>query len=242
MIVNFPTGLYASILPVNPEDKGNVTFTISNNNPPRTNLIFPKIPTGLVLRRREVVTKPITVRRESVGDLIFSISTAKRSVLGNNARQYELGQVLSFDEVPTVDVEPMLVNPTTELRHDTNILNNESMGLSESDVATIATASLQVQDALTNELNLLKEQRADAELTITNQQKIANETGKTLSALQVIQEQAPSDDVAALIVRLEQRQTDAIAARDVAIATANDVAAQADVILAQLRAVATVVK
>jgi len=210
--------------------------------PPRTNLIFPKVPIGIVSQRRESTEKPITSRRSNFGELIFSVSNSKRSVLGNNARQYELGQVLSFGDSQTVDVNPMLVGATTELRHDTNIFDNASMGLSDTDVTIISSASLQTQDILTNKLNLIKKQRADAELSITIQQKIINETEKTLSALNVVQNQFPSDDVASLIERLQQRRDDAISNRDAAIVSANDLAAQADVVLEQLRTVATVVK
>jgi hypothetical protein len=242
MIINYPTGLYTSILPKNPEDSGNITFTISNTTPPRTNLIFPKIPIGLVLKRREIEPISITDRRQSVGELIYSISSAKRDALGNNARQYELGQVLSFDDQQGDDVDPMFVNPVTEIRHDMNILDNKTMGLSDEDVATIALVSTKAQDALVDELNIKKKQRVNAELIITTQQKIINETGKTLAALLVVQEQSPSTDVGALIDKLQGRQNDAIVIRETAITAANDLAAEADKILADLRTVAVVVK
>lgn len=219
-----------------------MTFTISNNPPPRTNLIFPKISTGLVLRQRDVTKEPISSRRQIVGKLIFSTSSARRTTLGSNARQYELGQVLSFDEAETVEVTPMLVNPITEIRHDTNVLDDRSMGLSQEDSITIAAASLQVQDLLTDQLNSLKKRHVDAQTVITIQQKLMNELDKTISALNVVQTQVPNDDIAALMEKLELQRTSALEIRDANILLANDLANQADEVLTQLRTVAVVVK
>lgn len=42
MIINYPTGFYKSILPPAPESKGNITYTISNEVPPRGSLFFLK--------------------------------------------------------------------------------------------------------------------------------------------------------------------------------------------------------
>jgi len=42
MIINYPTGFYRSVLPPAPESKGNITYTISNEAPPRGSLFFLK--------------------------------------------------------------------------------------------------------------------------------------------------------------------------------------------------------
>ena len=242
MIIRFPTGFYRDVIPQDVGVPGNTTFIISNTSPPRTNLTFPKIPTGVVLRQRDVIPTTLAQRRVQVGELIFTVSSAKRLELGNNSRQYELGDILDFTTGDAPVVDPMLVNEVTEIRHDTNMLDNASMGLSDVDTAVIMAASIQAQAALTDQLNVLKQQRADTEQVVTTQQKIINETNKTISALQAIQLQTPSPDVAALIDKLTARQVEATSVRDQAISSANDLATQADNILTQLRAVAVVVK
>jgi hypothetical protein len=242
VIINYPTGFYKSVLPKLPEDSTSVTYTISNTIPPRTNLIYPKIPAGVVLRKRDVPVVPLQQRRLEVGQLIFSLSSARRTELGSNAKQYEIGDVLDFTTDTATVVEPMLVSTITELRHDTNVLDNEAMGLSDSDAALIAEISLTTQATLTEQLNMVKQQRADAEQSITINQKTINETTKTLSALTVMYDTTPTPALAQLIERVQLKQQQVITARDNAIESANRYAAMADDLINQLRAVAVVVK
>lgn len=241
MIVRFPTGLYRDVLPVEPSDSGNVTFTISNTTPPRTNLVFPKIPVDLVDRGREK-PEPINIvdNRKYLGDLVFSVSSSKRQNIGSNSRQFEIGQVLDFGQVDSQAVEPMLVNQTTEIQHNTNTFDYIALGVTEEEQAVIAEESMRAHDLLTDKLNTLKRQRADAEVEINNQQKLINDTTKTISALEIIAQTSP--DVADLVKRLKAKRTKAFIDRDRAIAAANSHAAEADGILAQLRAVAVVLK
>lgn len=241
MIIKFPTGLYRDVLPVNPQDSGNVTFTISNTTPPRTNLVFPKIPAGLVDRGRE---QPVPVdqltNRQSLGTLIFTISSAKRRMVGNNTRQFEIGQVLEFDGNSGRSVEPMLVSEVTEIQHNTNTFDYDSLGVTSDEQEVIAKESFKTHAALTEQLNGLKRKRADAEIEVNVQQKVINETNRTLSALEVIGD--TSGDVAALIEKLKKRRADAFKARDKAINDANVFATEADQVLAKLRAVSVVLK
>jgi hypothetical protein len=241
VIVKFPTGLYRDVLPVNPQDRGNVTFTISNTTPPRTNLVFPKIPVGLVDRGRDK-PEPITPldNRKYLGDLIFSISSSRRRAVGSNSKQFEIGQVLEFEESDTAAVEPMLVSAVTEIQHNNNIFDYDALGVTEEEQATIAMASLKTHSDLTDQLNKLKQQRADAEVDINLQQKLINETNRTIKALEVIAKS--SSDVADLITKLKKKRAEATAARDKAIEAANGYAADAEAVLVQLRAVAMVLK
>ncbi len=239
MIINYPTGFYRTILPQKPEDRGNITFTISNNTPPRSDLIFPKIPIGIVKQSKELESISLVDRRQAVGELIFTISSAKRTVVGSNSRQYEIGQVLEFENVQSQTIEPMLVGDVTEIRHDTNQLDYASMGLSESDQAVIAKTVLASQTNFTIQLNELKKLRTDAEETINVQQKVVNETTRTINALTI---SISDPDVQALVIKLTIRRDSAISARDVAITNANEYAVQADAVLAQLRTISVVVK
>ncbi len=241
MIINFPTGLYRDVLPVSPQDKGNVTFTISNTTPPRTNLIFPKIPAGLVDRGRDK-PKPTTPleNRKYLGDLIFSVSSSRRRVVGNSSKQFEIGQVLEFEGSGVQTVEPMLVSQVTEIQHNNNVFDYDALGVTEDEQAAIAEASLKTHSDLTDQLNKLKQQRSDAEIDVNTQQKLINETNRTIKALEVIAKS--SKDVVDLINKLKKKRAEAIATRDKAIEAANQYAADAEAVLVQLRAVAAVLK
>jgi hypothetical protein len=240
MIIKFPTGLYRDVLPINPQDSGNITFTISNTSPPRTNLLFPKIPAGLIVRSENRPVNDLINNRKFLGDLIFSVSSTKRQIAGNNSRQFEIGQVLDFSNQETKSVEPMVVNPITEIQHNTNIFDYETLGITEAEQAIIATESLLRYDSLSTELNDLKRKRADTEVVINTQQKVINETNRTINGLAIVAE--TSDDVKALVVKLTKKRDAAYAIRDQAITDANTYAIQSEDILNQLRAVAVVVK
>ena len=114
------------------------------------------------------------------------------------------------------------------------------MGVTVAEQNIIAEASLKTHSDLTDQLNKLKQQRANAEIEINIQQKLINETNRTLGALAVIAK--TSSEVADLIIKLKNKYNAAIAARDQAIAAANIYATQAEDILMQLRAVAVVLK
>lgn len=228
-------------MPINPQDRGSVTFTISNTTPPRTNLIFPKIPAGLVAKGGD---RPISVdvvgNRQHLGSLIFSVSSSRRRDVGNNSRQFEIGQVLEFTSVDAKPIQPMLVNKVTDIQHNTNTLDYNSLGMSAIDQDVISTQSLLTQTSLTDQLNALKRQRADAEIQVNVQQKLINEASRTIDALEIVAQTSP--EVAGLIVTLKKKRDEAFKARDAATASANDAATRADTVLMQLRAVAVVVK
>lgn len=250
MIIKYPTGLYSTVIPKQPDDAGNVTFLISNTTPPRSDLLFPKVPRGIVEKRKQPNVVVLSERRNIFGNLVFSVSRATRREEGNNARQFEIGQVLDFDSISGRDVDVMLVNTVTEIRHDTNILDYEQMGLSKEEEQAIAELSLATQDQLTGRLNELKQLRGDAEQVINTQQKLINDLNKTINSLSVTLNEGPttgsmlteSSIVENLIVKLKDKRNTAFAVRDQAIADANMYAEEATVVLDQLRTVGTLVK
>jgi len=239
MIIRFSTGLYKSVLPSTPQDAGNITFVISNTTPPRTNLVFPKIPAGLADLGR-FHDQPLSGldNRRFLGELIFNVSAARRSLTGNNSKQYEIGQVLEFTDVDNKTVEPMLVNQVTQIQHNTNVLDYEAMGITGEEQDLIASESFRMLAELTDQLNAAKQLRADAEIKVNLQQKIVNETTKTIEALSVI----GGAGLGPLLDKLRDTRQSAFAARDAAIVEANDAAAAADVLVGKLRTVATIVK
>lgn len=244
MIINFPTGLYRTILPSKPEDRGNVTYTISNNQPPRTNLLFPKITRGIIDRKRKPRVIDLFDRRQTQGGLIFSVSSASRSNQGNNARIYEIGQVLEFSDAPVQTIEPMFVSPKSETRHDTNQFDYQALGLSEEEVNIINQQSLLTKELLTEQLNIARENRSNAEVEINTQQKIINDTTRNIDALQIIIDNSAETDpgVDALVDKFTESRNKAFVARDKAKAEANLYAAEAAELQDKLRTVSTVVK
>ena len=251
MIINYPTGLYATILPKKPEDGGNVTYTISNQTPPRSNLLFPKVPLGLVEKRRFVPTIDLVERRLSLGNLIFTVSRATGNDVGNNSRQFEIGQILEFEETTGPATDPMLVGPVTEVRHDLNVLDYEQMGLSDEDEQIIAEQTLVAQNQLSDRLNELKRLRANAEQSIKVSQKLMNELNRTIDALRVtltsgagtaVTDSTEGALIEPLLVKLEAKLAVATAERDVAVTDANEYAAESAVVIDQLRTVSVLVK
>lgn len=244
MIVRFPTGLYKTVLPQEPGDGGNTTYTISNSPPPRTNLLFPKVPGGIVDRKRPTRVIDLFTRRETQGGLIFSVSSASRSEQGNNSRTFEIGQVLEFGDTPLKTVDPMFVSDRSETRHDTNQFDYEALGLTPEEIETISQSSLLAQQSLTDQLNQARESRANAEITVTTQQKVINDTTRNINALQIILDNSDETDpgVDNLIEKFKVKRDEAYAARDAAVALANQYAGEASALQDQLRAVATVVK
>lgn len=242
MIIKYPTGLYRDALPINPEDVGNVTFTISNTTPPRSTLVFPKLPsrTANIFPSRTPPSQA-EVRRQC-GTLVFTVSAAGRTQAGNNSRQFEIGQVIPFGPNATTAVVPMLVAKVTETRHDTNVLDYDAMGMVAEDQALIAAQSFRAHQALSGQLNDLKQKRADAEIMVTTQQKVINETNRTIAAMEVVQSQAVDPDVMALLLKLKARRQVAFAVRDQAVTDANTYAQQAGAVLDKLRSVAVVLK
>lgn len=243
MIINFPTGLYKTVLPSTPSVRGNVTYTISNDPPPRTNLLFPKVPKGIVDRKKSVKTIDIITRRTTQGELIYTVNSSSRSEEGNNSKTFEIGQVLEFG-VPTVrTVDPMFVANKTETRHDMNRFDYAELGFTDSDVEMLNTASLLKQVDLSAKLNDSIQNRANAEIEIANQQKIINDTTRNIDALAIVLDGSGSDPAIQVIYdKFVARRELAFAKRDIATTNANKYAAEAARYKDDLNKVSTVVK
>jgi|10_taG_2_1085330.scaffolds.fasta_scaffold00044_50 hypothetical protein len=242
MIIKFPTGLYD--LPSSPSDNQSVTFLVSNLAPPRTSLVYPKIPPGIVDRKHSAKIISLVERRGGVGDLIFNVSRGSRVQEGSNSKQFEIGQVLVFGDSPLKSLSPMLVSEKTETQHDLNRFDYEALGLTDEEQQLIKDSSIDTHDALTDRLNVLKKDRADAEVEVNTQQKLINEATRNIEALEVIADSSAqtSDDVLDLIGKLTQKKQTAFTARDTASELANALAAEAESVVTELRTVATVLK
>lgn len=244
MIIRYPTGLYVNVLPQTPDAGGNVTFTISNSPPPRTNLIFPKIPPGVVDRQRTSRNPDILRRREVIGDLVFTVSQSRRNIEGSNDKVFETGQVLEFSDRTLKSLDPMLVGRKTVIQHDIVRINYEPLDISYEDQEFINNSSLVVHKNLSDQLNIVRQQRKNAEQLVVSNQKIINDSNRTINALKIIQNQTPGtdSDIGELIVKLELKKGEAFVARDAAVEAANALSAEATQIQDELRTVSTVLK
>lgn len=242
MIIKFPTGFYETVLPNDPEDSGNITFTISNNPPPRTNLIFPKIPGGIVDRKRTPKTIELLDRRDILGDLTFKISRSSRIFEGSNDKVFETGQVLEFTDAPLQTLDPMLIGVKTQTQHDVVRLDYAALGVDDDEQQLIVDSSLLVHQDLSDQLNIVRQQRADAEQQVIANQKIINDANRTIDALEVIQSSSAEtdDDVDALIEKMKTRKDEAFILRDQAANVANVLAAEATSLVDEIRTVSTV--
>ena len=243
MIINSPTGLYKNALPSKPADRGNVTYTISNTDPPRSGALFPQIPLGIQTKFRVPKINTI-VLRDAVGLLVFSVSKATKSLTSDNIRQFETGQVLDFDNVVAKEILPMFVDKKTEVRHDVTAINYDKIGVTANEQSIIANLSYSTHQSLTKQLNDIKRKRANAEETISSNQKLINEIVRTVNALMVINDNSTTTDtdLVDLIDKLKLERDAKIIVRDSATISANELAGQAQKLVDELRNVATVVK
>lgn len=241
--MNFPTGLYKTVLPSAPSVRGNITYTISNDPPPRTNLLFPKVPRGIVDRKKEIKTIDIVTRRDTQGELIYTVNSSNRSKEGNNSKTYEMGQILEFGATTVKTIDPMFVSKKSETRHDTNVFDYSELGLTADDIKALNTASLLKQADLVAKLNAVVQDRADAEVEIANQQKIINDTTRNIDALKIVLDDPESDpSIKAIYDKFVAKREAAFVDREIAINNANKYAADAMRYKDDLNKISTVVK
>lgn len=242
MIINFPTGLYSTKLPVLASDRGNVTFVISNEIPSRTNLVYPKVPQAIIEKPKRIRDKALLLRRPSMGELVFTVAKTTRAEVGNSERIYETGQILEFNEVPIKSIDPMLVADKTEIQHNVTRINYDGLELSDADLVNIQSNSLTAYEKLNLELNQIREDRKNNEQIILTNQKIINDANRTINALTVINGTEFSQDIADLIIKMEQKKATASNLVEQAVILSNELAARATDVQDQIRAIATVVK
>jgi hypothetical protein len=206
--------------------------------------LFPKIPIGVANRQRTPDQLTTQERRQTVGALIFTVSVASRQRTGNNAKQYETGEILGFDNLWLKTADPMLVSEKTDIQHNLNMYNYPELGLTQNDVDLINEQSLSSFDIVTNRLNNLRVVRADAEVRINTTQKTINEANKNIAALEaMLQTSGTTDpDIEELLLKLRTRKLLAEISLAQAVQTAKTTAIAAEEELNKLRAIAMVLK
>jgi hypothetical protein len=218
MIIKYPTALYEPVLPQQPSDRSNVTFTISNSSPPRSSLVFSELPPAIENLRRPPRTLTPEERREDVSERAFTVLKSGLSNAGSNKKIVEIGQVLEFVDSPDSTLQPMLVTKDNEFQHDTNILDLTSLGISQMDQEEIDQSANALMEQLTSDLNLLIRRRSDLEVAIAENKKDQNENKKAINAIQVLVDNGQEDlqyvidDLTIQGEELLQQEADLIAA------------------------------
>ncbi len=241
MIIKYPTALYSTVIPILPSDKGNITFVISNTIPPRSSLLFTELPPAIEQQQRPPRTISPEVRRASVADRTFTVTSASQSAAASSKKTVELGQVLDFTDSVGSNLDPMLVADVNETQHDTNLLDFTSLNISTADQATITDNANKLFTQLNIDLNQIVILRQNIEIQISENQKSQNENKKATDAIQLLIDNGSSslvpviNDLKSQAVILSQQAAEYVA-------LANEYAASATTKRDQIRELAQVVR
>lgn len=193
MIIRFPTGLYRSILPTD-TTSGSVTYTISGD-PPKSDIQVIRLP---VIEEEKSLPEAIfseDERRPQYGELIYTIAKSGRSNPGSSIKQFEVGEILEFeDNSNTEEIILSSIPNTIEIRHDTNVLDLESAGLSEDEINLITTESEKKKQILEEQFTTQKAELNDFDVALAENQKKLNENKKAIRAVRIIYD-IPENDL-----------------------------------------------
>jgi len=202
MIIGFPTGLYRIILPQQASDPGNITWTISSQDPPRSDEDFQELPLAEAIRPKVPINPNDEDRRGSFGELIFTVAESAQTIPGSAKKAFEVGDILGF-ETEELDAEFSQPLTAVEVRHDTNLLDLSSLGLDPAEINDIIGKSLKKQEEILVTLNEQISVVENTKVRIRENQKDINETQKTIDAVAVV-EGSGSSVLDKLDTRLEE--------------------------------------
>lgn len=222
MIINHPTGSYR--LPASPDDATSVTYLVSNTEPPRSDLLAPRIPRGIELRGQNVEPPDQILLQDTYGQLAFVTSQASRTNASNNYSQYVVGDILEFKPATDNVVDPMLVSKSTQTQFNLVQTDFAAIGLTAEEQAAVVAEIAQARVDFTNQLNALKQSRANAEIQINTLQKNLNDVVRSISVLESIGSTVALDKLKAAKITLEADVAAAVAAANLYASQANDVA------------------
>lgn len=193
MIIRFPTALYSNQLPQG-TSAGNITWTISTDNPKTSQARFIQIPLAAQLMKRPPAIFNPTQRRAAVGDLAYTLVNGETSEAGNGQPQFETGQILDFTDT---DIPPILAPAQTpsvvEIQHNLSVLDLESIGLSDDDINTLTQQATTKKAVLEEQLAALQSQINTTANQISENQRKINETAKTINVAQQLYGIQPGD-------------------------------------------------
>ncbi len=230
MIITAPTALYDSILPQAASVPGNVTFTISSNDPPRTQSFVSQLSSAADYQDLPARVYTSKERRASLGNLVFSVSYGAKGPAGFGQKMFEVGQTLNFEDT-TTDLAEVQISNNLDLQQNLNLLNLEAMGLTNDQIARLIDTSNEQFNKLVIDLNTTFTNINNAKTAISDNQKKINETGKAMDAAQTVytltgQGKDILDSLIATKAGLEQAKVDLIAYYNGQIAAAELIVGQ----------------
>jgi len=187
VIINYPTALYLAVIPQSASDNGNVTYIVSMTSPPNGPLTEIQLPAAIEFRQRVPIDK-----KKPDGQRVYTNTLSNASSIGSAKKQFEVGQILEFGASEESTLQPMLASNPLQIRHDTNILDLSSLGVSQADITAINNSADSQFTTLNSELSVVRQARIDIETDITENQKNQNETKKAIAALEQLVQSDPS--------------------------------------------------
>lgn len=165
MIIKSPTGSYNTVLPKNPNDSNSVIFTISNSNPPRSELSFTQLPVGIAKAEKPAKVYSDDERRADRGKLVIKSEKTYNSTVQGGNKLYEVGAVFDFGfDGTTSDDDVEIVckfDDSFEARFDQHDIDYSNVGLSDDEIELVTIAGNNTQDLSLGELaGLQKRDRA----------------------------------------------------------------------------------
>ena len=240
MIITHPTGSYNTVLPAAPSDSTSVVYTISNTLPPRSNLNFSQIPTGIQDRQFSARTLPDAIRRDNLGLLVFTTKDNKPGQIETGNQLFYAGQVVEFTESEVVTITD--INSAIQTSHDQQYVDAASVGLDDSEMDDITTSALTAQKQVLADLGILQKRKDYLQVDMVSQQKIINETNRVIGGLDAILAVDPTKqgiiDIKAQLEAERQAAQDII---DADIAEINTIPAAVSGKHDQLRALAVLI-
>jgi hypothetical protein len=168
-------------------------------------------------------------RRGGYGELVFTVAKAGRSNPGSNTKQFEVGEVLEFDDDPTVGTPVLPIESDIEIQHNTNVLDLSATGLTEEEINQVILESERRQRELEKAFAIVEAEFQDLNVSIRENNKAINETNKAIRAVRVafnLPETGTSDNN--ILIKLLDRLTELRIEREQLISDQNAKAAEVD--------------
>ena len=235
MIIRYPTGLYKRQIPSEPSDVGNVTYTISNEDPAVSGESFIIFPIAERLKTRPDRIWTDEERRERLGELVYSLTFGGETKEGSSQKLFEVGQILDFTDQTPEGVSTDLVPNQMEIQHNTNILDLAGLSLSQEEINELVKDSASSMSTIEVQLTSIQNQIADNKSIIESLQKKINEANKVLDALSVLEDEE-------LTEKITKVRDDSITAQNLKISETNTLITESTGLRDQLLAISQLVR
>lgn len=210
MIIKYPTGFYSDELKEFVQNT-NVSYNISNNTPKKSTIIFAKIPDGVSGRKMSAKA----FDRTKLGALVATSASGNDSVITNNKKMYEIGDIIEFTDTTIVSEKTLVLSNSVNIDHSLNYLDYNGMGLTVEEQSQITDGIKAEFDNLSVRVNQETAALSALKSDLSTYQKTKNETNKTISAINLTGNQGLSnilDKLNTTVISLDSLIADTTAA------------------------------